>query len=653
MKKSVLFIAMLLFLASSVRAQVLASFADSTLDGFVQNTGGSDSIYIAADPAAVHKHVVGWHMTLIGSNNAQMQTDNISVNGAQVLTVWIYIPSSANMPDTTEIGIWAMDHTHWSWKEVDTKASAIPKDTWFPLSSPLTELALQNPVGSAGPFDPVNNQIRLGMQIWGSVWTGVFYIANISIVGAKPTVLGDFSSDLSGPNSTKFSNQWHNGWVDSTYWSDTTLAGKTGVMVCQLKNGSASTGATSFGNQPDPGFAAQGQNFLVQWVYVDTTFPDTFNIQTWAQSDPSWNWPPNGPVTYNGINIPKKVWYPLYFDLAQASILDTGSGSFFNTYSKSTDNLRKYGIQIGGPNGVTWNGNVYVSNVSVINQVVAGPPKVWNAADFESAGSNGKEGFYVPKYASGTIKRYADLTTSDQSYVLQGTLNISKNAPKFAVARDTVSMMDADDSVANAISFGLYLPAKFPNKALVEFYVSSGKNDSVFVIDTVGSQVTHAQWNTLSITKLDSLAGAGKFDPTKPSQVGVVIWYPAPYDTTSWSGNIEFDNLVVSGISFPHELVDGVRGANSNLPKEYQLYANYPNPFNPSTTIKYDLPNDSKVVLQVYDVLGREVTTLVNEKQAAGSYNVKFDGTRYASGIYFVRLTADSFVRTQKMMLIK
>ena len=80
---------------------------------------------------------------------------------------------------------------------------------------------------------------------------------------------------------------------------------------------------------------------------------------------------------------------------------------------------------------------------------------------------------------------------------------------------------------------------------------------------------------------------------------------------------------------------------------------NYPNPFNPSTTIKYQIPQLSLVTLKVYDVMGSEVATLVNEEKSAGTYEVEFNATGLTSGIYFYQLKADSFVETKKMILMK
>jgi len=89
------------------------------------------------------------------------------------------------------------------------------------------------------------------------------------------------------------------------------------------------------------------------------------------------------------------------------------------------------------------------------------------------------------------------------------------------------------------------------------------------------------------------------------------------------------------------------------VPLTYALYQNYPNPFNPVTTIKYSIPNSERVVLKVYNILGQEVATLVNEEQRAGVYELKFDASNLASGVYFYKLQAGKFIDVKKMMLVK
>ena len=80
---------------------------------------------------------------------------------------------------------------------------------------------------------------------------------------------------------------------------------------------------------------------------------------------------------------------------------------------------------------------------------------------------------------------------------------------------------------------------------------------------------------------------------------------------------------------------------------------NYPNPFNPSTNIKYSIPADGNVTLKVYDILGKEVSTLVNEYQQAGTFDVVFDGSNLASGAYYYQLTTGELNATKKLMLTK
>jgi hypothetical protein len=91
----------------------------------------------------------------------------------------------------------------------------------------------------------------------------------------------------------------------------------------------------------------------------------------------------------------------------------------------------------------------------------------------------------------------------------------------------------------------------------------------------------------------------------------------------------------------------------AGVPRTFELSQNYPNPFNPSTVISYQLPVVSEVSLKVYDLLGREVATLVNQRQEAGRYQVVFDASRLASGVYFYRLQAGAFVETRKMMVVR
>ena len=89
------------------------------------------------------------------------------------------------------------------------------------------------------------------------------------------------------------------------------------------------------------------------------------------------------------------------------------------------------------------------------------------------------------------------------------------------------------------------------------------------------------------------------------------------------------------------------------MPKDYNLSQNYPNPFNPSTSINYSIPIGGIVKLKVFDVLGREVATLVNTQQKTGNHKIEFNASKFASGIYFYTLQINDFISTKKMVLLK
>jgi len=107
------------------------------------------------------------------------------------------------------------------------------------------------------------------------------------------------------------------------------------------------------------------------------------------------------------------------------------------------------------------------------------------------------------------------------------------------------------------------------------------------------------------------------------------------------------------------DLPTGIDDDENLIVNEFKLYQNYPNPFNPSTTIKFTIPpnvgtsRDLSLRLKIYDILGREVKTLVNEQKPAGTYEVQFDASSLSSGVYFYQLSAGSFVETKKLMLLK
>jgi hypothetical protein len=97
----------------------------------------------------------------------------------------------------------------------------------------------------------------------------------------------------------------------------------------------------------------------------------------------------------------------------------------------------------------------------------------------------------------------------------------------------------------------------------------------------------------------------------------------------------------------------GIKPLNTEIPKEFKLYDNYPNPFNPTTNIQYDIAKNGLIKLVIFDILGKKIQTLVNENQAAGTYRLIFDASQYASGVYFYKLETENYVKIKKMVVLK
>jgi len=104
---------------------------------------------------------------------------------------------------------------------------------------------------------------------------------------------------------------------------------------------------------------------------------------------------------------------------------------------------------------------------------------------------------------------------------------------------------------------------------------------------------------------------------------------------------------------YDNDLVTNVEETSPSIPTEFSLSQNYPNPFNPSTKISWQSPVGSWQSLKVYDVLGNEIKTLVDEYRSAGNYDVNFDASQLSCGVYFYRLLAGSFTQTKKMVVLK
>jgi len=207
------------------------------------------------------------------------------------------------------------------------------------------------------------------------------------------------------------------------------------------------------------------------------------------------------------------------------------------------------------------------------------------------------------------------------------------------------------------------------------------------LIDIIGEQ-GHAFTTTASSsvmkTNLDSLASTGlpiqitEMDidgPTDSQQLNEykrifpIFWnHPAVEGVTLWGWRpglwrndqkaylINSDNTERPALTWLREYVPNSLAIDkriADLPKTYKLYGNYPNPFNPTTTINYQLPTTSHLTIKVYNLLGKEVATLVDDVKQAGSHSVTFDGSGLAGGVYLYQLKTANYTDTKKCLFLK
>jgi M6 family metalloprotease-like protein len=226
-----------------------------------------------------------------------------------------------------------------------------------------------------------------------------------------------------------------------------------------------------------------------------------------------------------------------------------------------------------------------------------------------------------------------NLTKGMTYYWRVRTKNPSGNGPWSDVWRFTTMLpppgivallAPVNNAVIGADSIRLVWSKAFPE---VTGYRLDVATDSGFVSGNTDSSVTDT-------SKIIRLLVSGQ----------VYFWRIRAKNISGWGESGEVRRF--------HAVFVGVADADV-LPTEIRLEQNYPNPFNPGTTIKYELPKSSEVRVSVFDMLGREVSVLVNERREAGVHEVKCDGSNLSTGVYFYRLQAGDFVQSKKLILLK
>ena len=259
---------------------------------------------------------------------------------------------------------------------------------------------------------------------------------------------------------------------------------------------------------------------------------------------------------------------------------------------------------------------------------------------------------FVAGVAAMILSAHPELTPVQVRDALRTTASIA-NSPNNSIGWGIVNAYAAVLKNGMIISTDPEITLMNDSNYSVGMYVVSSsvvKKDSIHLFYSNNNGSTFSSIPMTLTTVVDSATNSGKYIAVIPQSSTVSKFYVQAVDATNVHRT--------SPYKAPAELFDVKTGTTNvkpenPIPTSFALHQNYPNPFNPTTVISYQLSAASNVRLTVYDVLGREIATLISGAQSFGKYSVPFNGAGLASGIYFYRLQADNFVETKKMVLLK
>ncbi|MDZ7373892.1 MAG: T9SS type A sorting domain-containing protein [candidate division KSB1 bacterium] len=593
------------------------------------------SVGWAQDPTGRSLGVMNTTWDFTKGEKGAFSNDNVSIYSQQAgtyaskVTIDVYIPEG--MPHGAQVSIFAMDHQSWTWTEDKyyITDSTLTPGHWHTLTYDVLKYV------NSGELNP-NVTLSMGCQIYYSSppnWQGNVYWDNFTLWGI-PEPVGELASppvqvsvDTVGAVVPYVVATIR--WVDNTLGTETynvymshspiTDLSAPGVVriADRIPHGTEQWRHRPWSRQP------QMETF---YYAVTAVGPDGTETGITQQNVV-------GPVTLRTSPTVKAVYVPNFRDVF---VLD-GLDNEFEPY-------RQYTIvpeTAGGPESGAWTPQstdmnfraifvvdddyLYISADVTDDDLRRTPGQAWEGDALE---------FYLGFYDARLVSAY-------HGYRSVGTAGTGDWRISFT-AWGTTQVNGTTETTIPGVECTVY------EKFTGDGYIIEARIAVDSLVGPEGLQIVDGAMIPLRIDGTDMDPSFGDTQRTLIVQFG------------GSGGNVE-DWLRPGAWGFlevysPTGVADARPAAPT--PKEFCLYDNYPNPFNPSTTLRYDLPTKAKVLLQIYDLAGRLVKTLVNEEKVAGSYQVSWDGTdeagrTVASGVYFARMQAAEYQRTAKMLLLK
>jgi len=633
---------------------VLSDFEDGV--GSFLNTGwGSGYVDMAsvADPAsgATDKALrVGFNGVAGGS--ARIYWENGITPAATDLIMFAYVYLPTGTPDSLMVQFVAQDNNWSDEQKMGIQAGSIPKDTWWPIQFNYAALVADASKG----FDAgVLRWVGIEIDVWNETdadrnWAGNIYIDDLMMLGTNEelpplvastlTVVAEDSTDLQGKihyyNYITYTEQpEHTQAKYNIYFSESAITDVNATGVHHLQSLSASGNAsTSFAHEI---FSADGSGSKTYYYAVVVNEADS------SKFDPAAS---TGNVTNNCTDAPD---IPL---LTSFNFAADGDLSEFYAVAENFPGMVLRPESQGGSDEPTF---VYTPGNDVFDFegycVMTSEAMYWGFSVTDATYGNSQlwRGDGVdPFFGLYDINAKEDILTStnygegwmrfgiaaraddkiqwdgyDTAFDLPGIQSYFVT-PLFGSTSYIVEWAFKFDSLAQYTFNGATAPDFTPaDGMMIPFKIDVNDNDTTF------DAAQGAEHRAHQLSQGATFFAAG---------------WPNPY---GWAGR-----AVITPTN-----QNGFKNASS-VPSKFELANAYPNPFNPSTNIAFKVASPENVSLVIYNVLGQEVTTLVNKRMEAGQYNLNWNGTDMfgkpvGSGIYFCRMQAGDFVKIQKMTLVK
>lgn len=260
---------------------------------------------------------------------------------------------------------------------------------------------------------------------------------------------------------------------------------------------------------------------------------------------------------------------------------------------------------------------------------------------------------WVYQYYTSTGQNFRTRTKVDSTIV--------QNGHRYYRLSNNNSFYRVDSTAANFILYTTSSGCAWsPNEKMIDS-LSASLGDSV-KIECGTSRIILSQVNIINIFGMNRLKKTYTSMPANSKEYlkGIGLYLAAGGGGHEFWGQT-LRGCLINGVLYGDTNLVGINQISGKIPETFILYQNYPNPFNPTTKIRFSIPHShlegdkgsDKIVLKIYNILGKEVTTPVNEQLKPGNYEVDWNASDYPSGIYFYKLTANSISLTNKMVLIK